>query len=162
MKLLVLSDSHGNIIGIREAIQRNRDADAIIFLGDGISDIESVASADTEHAFYAVRGNCDFSAYIRGVPVSRAETLDFGRRIFITHGDTYGVKSGYDTILQAGVSRGADIVLFGHTHQPLEYYDSSTGVYLFNPGSISREYGGASFGIITLGNGEPLFSHGKL
>lgn len=162
MKILVLSDSHGNIIGVREAIRRNPDADMIIFLGDGISDIEAVAESDALHAFCAVRGNCDFSAYLRGKAVTRAEMLDVGRKIFITHGDAYGVKSGYENILRAGVSRGADIVLFGHTHLPLEYYDSDTGVYLFNPGSISREYGGGSFGIINLGRGEPLFSHGKL
>ena len=162
MKLLVLSDSHGNISGVRDAIRKNRDADAIVFLGDGASDIEAVSATDTEHAFFAVRGNCDFSAYLRGVPISRAEMLDLGLPIFITHGDAYGVKNGYDAILQAGVSRGAKIVMFGHTHTPLEYYDSDTGIYLFNPGSISREYGGASFGIVTLGCGEPLFSHGRL
>ena len=162
MKFLVISDVHGRYERISLLLKMHRDIDALMFLGDGLGDVERAGAYESGISVFAVKGNCDFSAYIRGVPVSRAETLDFGWRIFITHGDAYGVKSGYDTILQAGVSRGADIVLFGHTHQPLEYYDSSTGVYLFNPGSISREYGGASFGIITLGNGEPLFSHGKL
>ena len=35
MKLLVFSDSHGMPLYMRETLEKHRDADAVIFLGDG-------------------------------------------------------------------------------------------------------------------------------
>ena len=42
------------------------------------------------------------------------ETLR-GKKIFITHGDLYGVKYGMTNIYYKGKEVGADIVLFGHS-----------------------------------------------
>ena len=35
MKLLVFSDSHGMPLYMRETLEKHRDVDAVIFLGDG-------------------------------------------------------------------------------------------------------------------------------
>ena len=39
-KLIVVSDSHGNRDGLRAVLNAHRDADALIFLGDGLNDLE--------------------------------------------------------------------------------------------------------------------------
>jgi len=43
MKCLIFSDSHGNPTYMKRAIAKNPDAEVIFFLGDGISDAESLA-----------------------------------------------------------------------------------------------------------------------
>ena len=164
MKCLVFSDSHGYVGAMEEALNVHTDAEVIFFLGDGLSDLEYIKSEYPERTYYAVRGNCDFSD--RVTPAT-AEALICGKRIMLTHGHEYGVKHGFDTLMRAGEQRLADIVLFGHTHDPYECYidngERAGGrLYLFNPGSISYTYGSENYGIITLERGkEPLFSHKK-
>ena len=87
------------------------------------------------------------------------------RLVLATHGDLYGVKYGDSGVLRLAESRGADIVLFGHTHTPFEKYvpTEEGGVYLFNPGSIEPPsyHGGGSYGIIHLPEKGVSFSHGS-
>jgi predicted phosphodiesterase len=46
---------------MREALSRHRDAEAVFFLGDGLSDIESFINADLgKRTWFFVRGNCDY------------------------------------------------------------------------------------------------------
>ena len=131
MKLLVFSDSHGMSLYMQEAIERHRDADAVIFLGDGARDFETMRALFPQRAFYAVRGNCDL-----GVDLPDEMVLDLdGVKIFCTHGHNYGVKNDLYRLDCAARARGAGLALFGHTHQPTELYDN--GLYLVNPGSIS-------------------------
>ena len=52
MKLLVFSDSHGMPLYMREALERHRTADAVIFLGDGMRDFEAMRALFPEMAFY--------------------------------------------------------------------------------------------------------------
>lgn len=144
---------------MREAILRNPNADCILYLGDGIRDLSMLP--DTPRIpILAVRGNCDvgFDGY------SYEETVTFeGSRILLCHGHHYGVKGGSGALLARAKRDGCKIALFGHTHIPSESYDSETGIYLFNPGSIGkRDAGACSFGIITLENQSVLLSHGKV
>lgn len=131
MKLLVFSDSHGSPGYMQEAISRHRTADAVIFLGDGARDIESMRALYPEKAFYIVRGNCDFGA---DTPERLVLDLD-GARIFCTHGHNYGVKYDVYKAVCAARAEKANLLLFGHTHQPLNMYDD--GLYILNPGSVS-------------------------
>ena len=41
MKLLVFSDSHGMPLYMRETLEKHRDVDAVIFLGDGQNDFDA-------------------------------------------------------------------------------------------------------------------------
>ena len=41
MKCLCFSDSHGNSLGIRRALNMHPDAEVVFFLGDGLSDAEN-------------------------------------------------------------------------------------------------------------------------
>lgn len=163
MKCLVFSDSHGSAYAIRAALNMHRDAEVIFFLGDGLSDLETFLS-DKSRAFLAVRGNCDHSAILGDQLVKKTDQIFIeGRRIVFTHGDLYGVKYGLDGVIRLAEETNADIVLFGHTHQPLEKYVSTEdgGYYLFNPGSAGGGFGTkASYGIINITDKGILLSHG--
>lgn len=158
MKCLIFSDSHGDPYNMKRAIERNPDAEVIFFLGDGISDAESLAIEDRCRMWIAVRGNCDFSTVFLNRELNKTEEITLGgKKIMLTHGDVYGVKGGLEGLSSAARSRGADIVLFGHTHIPCESYVD--GLYLFNPGSISRPV--YSFGVLMLTESGVLLSHGS-
>ena len=171
MELLVFSDSHGRGSLMLEAFSKQiKKPDAIVFLGDGLRDISYCEFGDIP--ILAVCGNCDtFTFYGKGNADDEIVMTLGGKRIMMTHGDRYGVKSGLGRIVLAANEKGADIVLFGHTHTPLSTYipegDESFGfklqkpLYLFNPGSV----GGydRSFGCISIGSsGDVVMSHGVL
>ena len=138
------------------------DAEAVFFLGDGLSDVDSLAKEYNDKFWIAVRGNCDFYAIFRGEEVKKTETLFLcGYRITATHGDLYGVKYGEGGLVKLARETDSDIVLFGHTHSAYSKYisDYEKPFYLFNPGSISSASG--SYGIMMLDKA-PFFSHGEL
>lgn len=163
MKCLVFSDSHGATYGIRSALNMHPDAEVIFFLGDGLSDID-VFISDRSRMWIAVRGNCDHTALLGDTMVKKTDSITLlGHRIFLTHGDLYGVKYGLDGIKKLAVDHNADLVLFGHTHQPHESYNPTEdgGYYLFNPGSIGGGFGArGSYGMINLTEQRILLSHG--
>ncbi len=169
MEILVFSDSHGRRERIEEAILRQiKKPDAVIFLGDGLRDIQNAELGGID--VYAVSGNCDaVSIFCESAPTE--QNLIFGgKRIFFTHGHRYGVKSTWTPLIFEAAARGADIVLFGHTHEAAEGCISSDNrygiktdkpIYIMNPGSIGTyPY---SFGVITIDReGRVLLSHGTL
>ena len=167
MRILVVSDTHGRRERLRDVITRQGAYDALLFLGDGIRDVDEGTAG-----LVAVRGNCDGIFLGADLPQDRMLTLD-GVKIFMTHGHAYSVKSGGERLLAHAYALGADIAVFGHTHEPLERYvpvgtslpDGSLterAMYLFNPGSLGapRE-GKPTFGNIEIRNGRALLSHGE-
>ncbi len=160
MKALIISDTHGNSYAVRQILSRHPDAEIVFFLGDGLSDIEEIAYHDKERMWLCVRGNCDMRPLFCGNVIEKVEELStHGKKIVITHGDLYNVKWSKEGLVDLAKSRGADIVLYGHTHMPdLEYVNGDKPFYLFNPGSVA--YPTNSYGILTLQNGSVLFSHG--
>ncbi|MGN1048491.1 MAG: metallophosphoesterase family protein [Eubacteriales bacterium] len=166
-KIVVFSDSHGRADLVRRAAELHRDADAFFHLGDGTADLEGIKMPDIP--ICAVKGNGEewFSFSADGIPTERMEEAE-EIRMLLVHGHRLGVKSGYERAARYAADKGADILLFGHTHIPHEEYipegelvGSSClrhGIYLFNPGSI----GASSYGIITIANGNILLSHGRV
>ncbi len=153
-ELLIVSDSHGNRDGLRAVLAAHPKANLLLFLGDGLTDLISVQQDTPCPMLYEVRGNCDFD---KSVPADRLVTLG-GLLLFMTHGDGYQVKLTTGPLLRAAAQRGADIVLFGHTHSP--YYAYTDGVYLFNPGSLSSpRVGRPTYGLLTIEDGQPDFHH---
>ena len=154
MKLLVFSDSHS---ASRKIEMHSGVCDAVIFLGDGLRDIEYVKRKYPDICFFCVSGNCDFSA------TAPTETiLDFdGIKVLVTHGHKYFVKRGYETVLGYAASRGADAVFFGHTHIPLDTceYVGEKRIHLFNPGSIGN---GGTYGIVHTSGGVLVTSIAKI
>lgn len=170
MELMIFSDSHGKNDGMQRALSLQPHAPgAVCFLGDGLRGAEEL---DIGRAMlYSVRGNCDWSE--SETPTERLVSIE-GHSILLTHGHLFGVKGGYGALLSHGVARGADILLFGHTHRPYEECIPigtrigetvlSRPVHLFNPGSIGydEDGNGRSFGTLLLRGESVLFSHGRI
>ena len=154
---LVVSDSHGNAEALEEALKRP-GLDAVIFLGDGLTEAEYFAQGDNTRAWMAVKGNGDFRDEFLGAPIKKTEGITLGnKKIVFTHGDKYGVKYGTQFLYNLALDAGADIVLYGHTHFACEEYRD--GVYLFNPGTVGGMGGRPrTAGILTIDGDSVLFS----
>jgi len=141
MKLLVFSDSHRSLSGMRHAVEAE-NPDYVIHLGDLEDDAHLLSQEYPQLAIASVPGNCDGFVFS---PLQKLVT--YGRvRILMAHGHIWGVKGGYDGAIHAAHACDAHIVLFGHTHVPCCQQDED-GLWVMNPGSI-RDSG--SYGIITI------------
>ncbi len=145
LRIMVLSDSHGNVSALRRAILAQKEVEHIFFLGDCLRDIEAAEDLFPQKIFHKVSGNCDFGSLL---PSTAMENVG-GTLIFYSHGHPYYVKQSPVPFLQAAQKRNAKIALFGHTHSSLIKYEN--GVYLVNPGSVSlpRE-GRPSYAVIDI------------
>ena len=168
MKIIVISDSHGAEFYIKKVLDMHRDADAVIFLGDGVRDFFSLREKYGTLAFIGVRGNCDIGyGDMYDTRITEEITLE-GKRVFACHGHTYSVKGGLGVLADAARARGADIALFGHTHKRTEIYlpaekDNEKPLYLINPGSIGgRGEGGHSFAVLEIKGNGVLVSFGSV
>lgn len=156
-KILVASDVHGRLRDLRWVLQ-NETADALFFLGDGLDDLDraiEMRPTPLPYPVYRVRGNCDI-----GYPDPLEGLAPFGGVLFFyTHGHLYDVKSGYERIRDYAAARGADVVLFGHTHNKALRRGLPGAPALFNPGSVMS---GACYGVITITGGECSFGWKKV
>lgn len=132
MKLLVVSDSHGNRTHLRRAISLEKPQ-AVFHLGDGRLDILEVMADWPELPLFSVPGNCDFRS--NRIAAVQEVTLE-GVHILFAHGHTFGVKNGYESYLRYGQRQGYQLLLSGHTHIPCVWEDQ--GVLLVNPGSVGN------------------------
>ena len=129
MKLLVFSDSHGNIEHMRRAVEQERP-DQILHLGDVMRDAVELSVAYPNIPLELVPGNCD---YATDVPAQKILFFE-GRRILMTHGHIYHVKLGIGQAVRAAVEAKVDILLFGHTHEACCWQQD--GLWVMNPGTI--------------------------
>lgn len=168
MRFLIISDSHGDIDAISEAVRRRggRD-DGILFLGDGIRDAETVSMRERIPLF-AVSGNCDIGTSLFGEDYKTELSVTFeGVRILMLHGHLHGVSGDGLSAADYARFRDADILLFGHTHiksdRGFPSEKDKKALHIFNPGSISRPRdGSASFGTLEIKNGKAIFGHGAV
>lgn len=158
MEILILSDSHGRTDRLLEIMKRceKYPLDKILFLGDGENDIKAIERKYSIPVL-AVAGNCDIMSED---PYERIVGAD-GKRILMLHGHTRGVKHGLERLEYRAKELGANIVLYGHTHEA--YSHSFNGVFYFNPGSVGfPSHGAPSFGRLTIIGDIVSFSHGEL
>lgn len=147
MKILVFSDTHGRIDNAKAVLQRlDQQMDMVFHLGDYDEDAIALQSDFPNLQFHYVKGNNDYGLDT----VSHKVVIAGGKRFLLTHGHKQRVHYNLNTIAYWGEAQGADAVIFGHTHVPLN--DGTGRVYLFNPGSITlpREGMIPTFGIITI------------
>ena len=130
MKVLVVSDTHGRDESLEMAVALEQPFDYLIHCGD-VEGREFFIEALAECPCTIVAGNNDFFSRL-----PREDEFYIGnKKAFITHGHNYSVSMTKEQILEEGKVRGADIVMFGHTHQP--YFEQKDGITLLNPGSLS-------------------------
>lgn len=145
MRLLIVSDVHGQTASLRDAVAGEPTAREVLFLGDGLRDLETVAPLFPDRVFHAVRGNCDLAA-------RDAKEVDAvfcgGKKVVFLHGHTQFVKAGYANVIALARQNGADLLCFGHTHTPLCTYED--GLYILNPGSLGYQ---GTYGIADITDG---------
>ncbi len=129
MKIVIFSDSHGNTQPMLDAVF-DEAPQLILHLGDHSRDCAAVLEAYPSVPLRAVRGNCDGNAFEPDLD----EFVIMNKRIFMTHGHLHGVKMGLGSLLNTAFYKNADVVLFGHTHIPVQ--ESVEGLLAVNPGSI--------------------------
>ena len=147
MKLLVFSDSHGEVRNMLTAVEIVRP-DYLIHLGDGWRDFEEVTARFPGLPFAHVPGNCDFG---RGGEAKELVLGLEGKTILLCHGHTLGVKHGLLSAAYRAQEVRADLLLFGHTHVPM--IDERNGIWGLNPGSISSS-SHPSYGVVELRDGK--------
>jgi len=144
MRILVFSDTHGNSQPMIDAVERHTP-DMVLHLGDGARDVEELRERFPALDIRSVRGNCDL---LSAAPAKQLLEVE-GLRILMTHGHEQSVKFTLDSLLNTAHFSGAQLALFGHTHQA-EYrrYDQ---LALLNPGSAGK--GELSCGLLTIQGG---------
>ena len=135
MKAIVLSDSHHDFNSIIHVIENESHIDLLIHAGDVQRDVDDIQAAWPNIPCAYVVGNNDF--FVRDVPTQRIFTFA-GKKIFLTHGHLFGVKSSLSRLEKAAVECHADICIFGHTH--LKHLEKKDGLWILNPGSSCRSY----------------------
>lgn len=130
MKVLIVSDTHKSHANLEQILEKYKGIDMLIHLGDaeGREDyIEAIAGCP----LHLISGNNDFFSDLP----REEEFFIGGHHIFITHGHYYYVGMGEARIKEEARGRGADIVMYGHTHKPCLSVEKD--LITLNPGSIA-------------------------
>ncbi|MEO4052043.1 metallophosphoesterase [Solibacillus sp. CAU 1738] len=132
MKLLIMSDTHGDAEVIRQVRDFHTDVEAIIHCGD--------SELPYDHPYLEgvarVRGNCD-----RNDDRFPDELLlELGKtKIFVTHGHLFNVKSSLLSLTYRAKELDANICCFGHSH--LLGAEMIDDILFINPGSLLKPRG---------------------
>ncbi len=128
--IAIFSDTHsGDSHELEEeALTAARDANTVIHAGDFTSTTALEAFQSECDRLHAVHGNADSAAVRDRLPMARVVEAG-GVRLAVTH-RREGGKTG---LAMFGRSRGADVVVFGHSHRPTIV--ETDDVTLLNPGS---------------------------
>lgn len=138
MKIIVLSDSHGD----KETVKAvsSLPADAHFHCGDSELPYEDELLTTMNR----VRGNCDFDSKF---PKEVFKSVG-GKTILAVHGHEHNIKSSLMELYYRAKEKDADIVLFGHSH--LYGAEMKDGILFVNPGSTAQPRGGkdATYAVI--------------
>lgn len=156
MKAGLISDTHsGRVNYIPRVIQDNFEGVDIIFHAGDIGDLSYLSKLGEIAQVEAVAGNVDSD--VIGDIVGYHKVVNFaGKRIGLTHGHLGNSKTTVERVLKA--FDGVDIIIFGHSHEP--FFEEINGVYMINPGAVSRPRSKnrrPSIGLLEIINGEISF-----
>lgn len=129
MRVIALSDTHGQFNDINRILHILKKSELIIHCGDYVADAAYITKA-LGLPVISVKGNGDFASFAE---TDRQITV-LGHKIFITHGHKYNVKLGISQLLQYAESIRAGIVMYGHTHKAEINYIN--GIWFINPGTL--------------------------
>jgi putative phosphoesterase len=129
-KIFLFSDTHRNLSLIQRSIGIMSECDAVIHLGDYVSDTAALKDVLGDKLI-CVRGNGD--VFSLNCPDEREIEFD-GVKIFLTHGHKYNVKKTLHNIATEALKRECQAAFYGHTH--IADITQYGGVSLINPGSF--------------------------
>mgnify|MGYP001029675714 FL=1 len=138
LRIGVISDTHGNLTFASKALNLWGKVDCILHAGDGYRDALALAKM-AGCPVYAVCGNTDgvFSPTEELVDLQDLTEEDLKvYKILLTHGHEFSPATREVRLADLAKRRGAQIAVYGHTHQPYSSYHS--GILVFNPGSPFR------------------------
>lgn len=164
MKYIFASDIHGSAHYCRKLLDKVDEigADRLVLLGDilyhgprnnlpGIYEPKDVAQMLNEYnkIISCVRGNCDAEVdqmLLNFPALAEYAVIELeGQRIYITHGHWFNIDNPLP--LKEG-----DILMYGHTHIPLD--ETRDGIRYLNPGSVSIPKGGSNHSCLLYEDGE--------
>ena len=130
MRILIISDTHRQNSNYLKVVDQVSPVDMVIHCGDVEGSeylIEEVAGCPVE----MVAGNNDIFS-----DLPREKEFQIGSyKVWLTHGHNYYVAMGNEVLKEEAISRGVDIVMYGHTHKPV--VDIGKQVTAINPGSLT-------------------------
>lgn len=130
MKILIVSDTHGRDKNYLKIVRQTRDFDMVIHLGD-VEYSEDIIREAVSCPVEMVAGNNDFFGCL---PLEKR--FKIGKyNVMMTHGHRYYISMGSGRLKREAAAKGVDIVMYGHTHEPV--IDISPNIIAINPGSLT-------------------------
>ena len=130
----ILSDTHDNLIRVREAVRLFNDAgcDLVVHAGDFVAPFTVDELRNLRAPVKAVYGNCDgekagLARAFEGLGEIRGAPLRFthaGRRFAVCHLDS--------AVDRLSAAKAGEVIIFGHTHRALA--ERRDGILIVNPG----------------------------
>jgi len=149
MKILLISDVHGNIKLMDQIIAKNSDCEFKFYMGD--FDLNDANEEKKQGSKFdkVVTGNCD----VQGISPMEIFVELNNLKIMILHGHTVGFtlnKKTFKKMRAIAKENGAKLILHGHDH--IDANETKDGITRFNPGSITSPKGdnGPSYGILEI------------
>lgn len=130
LKVIILSDTHRQNQNFFKVLELESPCDMIIHCGD-VEGSEYAITRAANCRVEMVMGNNDFFSNL-----PREREFYIGQyKTWVTHGHDYYVSMSNEMLKAEARSRGADILLYGHTHRPV--IDNEGGLLTINPGSLT-------------------------
>lgn len=131
-KYLLVSDTHGRNELLERIFREEGPFYGFIFCGDGEgleNGLWNIPGCPPE--IHMVKGNNDWGSGLASECV-----IKLGRyRVYMTHGHSFGVRRGLDSLSSRASEKNCDMCFFGHTHVPC--MENLGGILLVNPGSLT-------------------------
>lgn len=149
MKIGITGDTHGSVQAVRKILQLTPPVELWLHTGDHATDanmLQNLTGIET----VCVRGNCDLLD--NGAKYDEFLVLE-NFKLWLTHGHKYIQWQEKADLGYWAKQLDQDIVVYGHTHVPVNAYYGDT--LLINPGSPARPRGGSKpcFAVLTLQRG---------
>ena len=132
MKILLVSDNHGDSCTLRKIVMENPNVDVYLHCGD------SELSEDEIRSFLSVKGNCDYFSNFKN------------QILFDTSLGKMMMR--HSPIISDFEKDNLNIKIYLHGHTHVKRFEKIDDVYYINPGSTSRPRDGyqGSYAIIEI------------
>ena len=139
MKILVVSDTHGDcsrVIEVFQKLNKESPVDIIVHCGDYAADARELQARLGIHVAW-VKGNCDGGFSDTDWSILETEAGNF----IITHGHNEQVDFSKQNIYYKALENDCVGAIFGHTHRAS--YTEMDDIVLMNPGSLTKPRDGS-------------------